>query len=57
MIDPYLRQQQLAQNVRSVRVDGGYGGLPSARKWKRIQASIERKKQKQARKAAKRGTK
>lgn len=55
MIDPYLRQQQLAQNVRSVRVDGGHGGLPSARKWKRIQASIERKRQKRERKAAKRG--
>lgn len=55
MIDPYLRHQSLAFNVRAIRVDGGYGEMPSARKWRRIQASIERKRQKRERKAAKRG--
>lgn len=57
MIDPYLRQQNLAFNVRSIRVDGGHGSLPSARKWRRIQASVERRKRKQERKAAKRRAK
>lgn len=50
-------QQKLALNVRSARVDGGCGGLPSKRQLRRINASIERKRQKRERKAAKRGAK
>jgi hypothetical protein len=55
MRQPISQKEALCHNVRSARADGGHGGLPSNRKMRRIFAALERKQQKKARKAEKRG--